>query len=304
MRPDWLGITEVFSMRLRQIGFACVLVLAGSLAGLAQQQAGPGTLENLLQDKPAVPAQRPSAADASESTAPIALPTGRVQGAVARPKESVQHPDLDAAWAEYDKEMDAVAQSVETAIEQNLNAAAAAGDLDASLRWKAAGEQFQKDGQIPEEFDETKADGRLKTKPQKPGISPRSRIAEAKTRLAAAYEAVEKSLVKSHSLEKAQQARAEREALRGQDRPNTIAVFIGSWINDSNKEHQLIRADGKYIVNHNPAHEWSGTWSLDTRDPKGPSIIRASNNGKTTRFYVNPDNPQILMHSDGRMRRE
>jgi len=143
------------------------------------------------------------AVDATAQAAAGPLPSGRIQGAAARPKDSVQHPDLDAAWAEYDEQIETAAKAIEQAIEKELNAAAAAGDLDAALKWKTAGEQFKKDGRIPEGMEGAKPQGRPK---------PRL-VAEARGRLAKAYEAVEKELVKSLDLEKAKQVRSEREWL-------------------------------------------------------------------------------------------
>jgi hypothetical protein len=166
------------------------------------------------------PAQRPTAADATEPAAPTPLPTGRIDGAVARPKDSVQHPDLDAAWAQYDREIDAVAKAVETAIEQKLNAAAAAGDLDASLKWKTAGEQFNKDRRIPEGLKGQNTGGpkppRMPKATRQPINSESSfpvLLGEAGERLAKAYEAVEKDLVRSRDFDAAKKVRSERESL-------------------------------------------------------------------------------------------
>jgi hypothetical protein len=129
---------------------------------------------------------------------------------VARPKDGVQHPDLNKAWADYDEQIETAAKAIEQAIERELNKAAEAGDLDAALKWKTAGEQFRKDGRVPEGLDDEKAKGRPKAKPQKPDPPPQSLVVEAQVRLAKAYEAVEKSLVKGLDLEQAKQIRAER----------------------------------------------------------------------------------------------
>lgn len=215
-------------MLLRAFVVSCVIVFAGSLPGFAQQQTGPATLENLLRDKVAAPTQRPAAIDATDP-AESALPAGRIQGAVARPKDGVQHPDLDAAWAEYDTQIETVAKAIEQAIERELKAAAEAGDLDAALKWKTAGEQFKKDGRIPEGMEGTKPQGRPKPKPTKPEASSQSIVAEAQGRLAKAYEAVEKELVKGLELERAQQVRLEREGFsaNGGARPRKLRLAAG-----------------------------------------------------------------------------
>jgi hypothetical protein len=181
-------------MRMRSLAFSFALLFSGFVPSAAL-------------------AQRPAAVDASEPAAPTPLPTGRIQGAVTRPKDGVQHPDLDAAWIEYDEQIETAAKAIEQAIEKGLNAAAASGDLDAALKWKTAGEQFQKDGQIPEVLDSQRPQGRPKPKPTKPEPSPQSLVAEARARLAKAYESAEQQLTKQHDFEKAKQVRSERESL-------------------------------------------------------------------------------------------
>jgi hypothetical protein len=216
-------------MRLWAFVVSCVIVFDGSLPGFAQQQqTGPATLENLLGDEVTAPTQRPVAVDATDPAA-TAVPAGRIHGAIARPKDGVQHPDIDAAWAEYDKQIETAAQAIEQAIEKELNAAAAAGDLDAALIWKTAGEQFRKDGRIPEGLDGQKPQGRSKPRPAKSESSPQSLVVDAQGRLARAYEAVEKELVKSLDLEKAKQVRSERESLApagGNSAPAPLLVVI------------------------------------------------------------------------------
>ena len=212
-------------MRVRLLGFCFALVLWSVVPVFGQQSTGPATLENLLTDEKAVPAQRPVAVDATAPVAANAIPAERIQGAVVRPKVGVQHPDLDEAWAKYVAQIEAVAKLVEEAIKRELNAAAAAGDLDATLKWKTAGEQFQKNGRIPEGLDGQKPQGRPKPRPP----SPQWLVVEAQGRLAKAYEAVEKELVKSLDLEKAKQVRSERESLApagGNSATATLMVVI------------------------------------------------------------------------------
>ena len=316
------GFQEVLSMRLWVLAVAGVLVLGGSLRGLAQQQTGPRTLEGLLKQDRESPARRPSAVDATEPVAPVAVPAGRISGAVARPKDGVQHPDLDAAWTEYDKQIETAAKAIEQSIERELSKAAKAGDLDAALKWKTAGEQFKKAGRIPEGMEGTKPQGRPKPRPTKQNPSQQSLVVEAQGRLEKVYEAVEKELVKSLDLEKAKQVRSERESLApvgGNSAPAPLVVvieaknykaaspkaaFVGSWQNDDNKNLEEIRADGAYIVNRDPRNEWSGTWVLDTEDPKGPCVVRHSNNRSLTRWYVDPADRNSLVGGDGvRVRR-
>lgn len=215
-------------MRFWAIGLGYVLMFCGTVPSFGQQ-TGPRTLESLLNSyNGAAPANRATAVDANAPAA-IALPTGRIQGAVARPKNGVQHPDLDAAWREYVKQIEEAAKEIEEAIETELSKVAAAGDLDAALKWKTAGEQFKKDGRIPEGLDGQKPQGRPRARPTNLDPSPQSRVVEAQERLAAAYVTVEKGLVKNLDLETAKQVRSERESLApagGNPAPAPLMVVI------------------------------------------------------------------------------
>lgn len=83
-----------------------------------------------------------------------------------------------------------------------------------------------------------------------------------------------------------------------------LASLIGRWGNSHNSDRQEICANGSYLVNGDPSHEWSGRWSLDMQDAKGPCLVRESNNGRTTRFYMNLANPNQLKHPHGVLTRE
>lgn len=167
-----------------------------------------------------------------------AVSLARPERTLTRPSNGVQHPDLDAAWAEYDEQIETAAKAIEQAIEKELNTAAAAGDLDAALKWKTAGEQFKNDGRIPEGMEGTKPQGRPKPKPTKSESSPQSLVVEAQGRLAKAYEAVEKSLVKSLDLEKAKQVRAEKVMLLSPDAEVT-------YLSDMKPRDLSVPAEGK-----------------------------------------------------------
>ncbi len=248
-------------MRLWAFVVSCALVLVGTSRGLAQQPTGPTTLENLLTDEGAAPAKRPVAVDASAPAAPNPFPSGRIQGAVARPRDGVQHPDLDKAWAEYDEQIETAAKAIEQAIEKQLNAAAASGDLDAALKWKRAGEQFQKDGQIPEVLDGSMPQGRPKPRPTKPETSPQSLVAEAQARLAKTYEAVEKQLVKSLDLDRAKQVRSERDCfLAAGDKPASAPRMV------------LIEANTYKASSPNAAPQRDGTGITIRQSPRWDNL--------------------------------
>jgi hypothetical protein len=255
-------------MRPWVLGFWCALVLCGSSSGLAQQQqTGPRTLEGLLKSDEA---QKPVVA-AAEAAATDAGPR-RPAGTVARPKNGVQHPDLDAAWADYDKQIEAVANAVEDAIETELNSAAATGDLDASLKWKTAGEQFQKDGRIPDGLDGQNRAGKVKPGPAKPKNSYQSRITDAQKHLAAAYESLEKSLVQSHDFDKAKRIRTEKEGLSLHDFEKAITArekskrlsdpIIGRWtwsVDGKIVDEQHLLPDGS--IRSKSSSSARGSWS-------------------------------------------
>jgi hypothetical protein len=130
-----------------------------------------------------------------------------------RPKNGVQHPDLDQAWAKYDEQIEVAVKAVEQAIERELNAAAATGDLDAALKWKTANEQFQREGTIPDGLDGRRAGERPRPKQAKPILRALPLIAEAREQLAEAYRSAVKSLTKEHDFKRAEAVRAELDSL-------------------------------------------------------------------------------------------
>jgi hypothetical protein len=174
--------------------------LLASLAGwntaacFAQPPTGPATLEGLLN---ADEGQKPAA-----PTAPADADPKRPAGTVARPKDGVQHPDLDKAWAEYEQTISKVAESVMAAINKQFDAAAAKGDLDAAEKWQAIGERFEKAGEIPVDTD------------AKAAVSAAfADYKKAKKELAKAYEPVVKALTKEKKIAEAKAAREELRAI-------------------------------------------------------------------------------------------
>jgi tetratricopeptide (TPR) repeat protein len=163
---------------------------------LAQQPAGPRTLENLLNSDNA---QKPAAA--AEADATNAGPK-RPAGTVARPADGVQHPDLDKAWAEYDAAVTKAAEGIQAAINKQFDAATTKGDLDAAEKWQAALEKFEKAGEVPAE-SETKA----------AVSSAASEYKKAREELSKAYETVVKALTMDKKIAEAKAARDEARIL-------------------------------------------------------------------------------------------
>jgi len=138
-------------MRLWAVVVSCVLVLGGSLRGMAQQQQqqrqqlGPRTLDGLLNSGEA---QTPTAS--AEAGVTDAGPK-RPAGTVTRPKDGVNHPDLDKAWADYDAAVTKAAEGIRAAIAKQFDAATAKGALDEAEKWQNAMGKFEKAGELPSE---------------------------------------------------------------------------------------------------------------------------------------------------------
>jgi len=128
---------------MRSFAYQFLLLLA-SLTGwntaacFAQQPTGPATLEGLL-----------NAGEGRKPTAEADADPKRPAGTVARPKDGVQHPDLDKAWAEYDAVVAKAAEGIKAAISKQFDAATAKGDLDAAEKWQVAMEKFEEAGEVP-----------------------------------------------------------------------------------------------------------------------------------------------------------
>ena len=283
-------------MRLWAAVVSCVLVLGGSLPGLAQQQqqqTGPRTLETLLKEDGESPARRPSAVDASAPAAVTPLPNGRVQGLVTRPKDGVQHPDLDKAWADYDKVMARVAEAIRDALNKQFDTATAKGDLDAAEKWQIALEKFEKAGGFPAER-ETKASVGAAVADYK----------KARDGLAKAYEAVVKTLTMEKKIAEAKNARqewsrlslAEPNGLPGtrdvDAAPSMVCPGLGKKCNyyDGDWSGQWVRRGDSNIFDcrmfHGPARE-TATY-VATLEVKGQNVVVRRTKYQSTKYGVRP----------------
>jgi hypothetical protein len=293
--------------------FMLASLVCGNTAACLAQQPGPATLENLVNS--------PEDQDASAVTEVDAGPKPPA-GTVARPKDGVQHPDLDKAWADYDAVVAKAAEGIKAAITKQFDAAAEKGDLDAAEKWQTALEKFKKTGEVPS-GSETKSAVSAAVADYK----------KAKEELGKAYESVVKALTMEKKIAEAKAAREERRFLeeesqpdsthgsnsRGQETASTkttargrpqsakdriLAVAVGAW-RHPNGNLEEIRQDGSYVINLDPRHGYSGRWSLDMGDPKGPCVVRQANNGTTERWYVNPAVPdQVVSQTGQKMQRD
>jgi hypothetical protein len=183
-------------MRRWVFWFACVLVLGSSSASFGQEPSGPRTLENLLKSDDAKQSGAPAAADGTDSG------PKRPEGTVSRPKDGVQHPDLDTAWAEYAATVSKANESVKAAIAKQFDAATAKGDLDAAEKWQTIGEKFEKAGELPAEKETKAAVGSAVVAYKK-----------ARDELGEAYDAVAKALTVEKNITAARAAKDESQGL-------------------------------------------------------------------------------------------
>jgi hypothetical protein len=93
-----------------------------------------------------------------------------------------------------------------------------------------------------------------------------------------------------------------REAISTETQDRVLAIAIGAWRHPSGSLEE-IREGGQYVINGNTQDPWSGKWTLDVRDPKGPCIVRNANNGTITRWYADPTRPDQLVSGEGGMMR-
>lgn len=105
-------------------GLALVLVLS-PVPGFAQSVPGPRTLENLL--------------------------TGDSIRRLARPKSVLEQPALDTAWTEYARAYGQVEAEYRRRLQEQLDAASTAGDLDQAVQLDKQLKAFEKTGLIPDD---------------------------------------------------------------------------------------------------------------------------------------------------------
>jgi hypothetical protein len=76
-------------------------------------------------------------------------------------------------------------------------------------------------------------------------------------------------------------------------------AFIGRWRNVDNRNLEEIADNGLFTVNGDNGNQWSGKWVLDPNDPKGCCVVRRSNNGSVSRWYVDRTKPETIVSHDG-----
>jgi len=90
--------------------------------------------------------QSPSSARAATATPAAGRPSPNT---IARPRDGVQHPDLDAAWQKHNDAVAQVSERIRAAITKQFDASTAAGDLDEAAKWQTISENFATDGDLP-----------------------------------------------------------------------------------------------------------------------------------------------------------
>jgi hypothetical protein len=147
------------------------------------------------------------------------------EGTVARPKNGVQHPDLDKAWGEHTAAVEKFAERIATAIDKQFDAATDKADLDVAEKWQVVGNRFKDHGELPDNSETEEVVGFASAEYWK-----------AKAELIEAYEAVIKSLTREQQISA---AKAAREELRKQQEINLEPIRI----RDLRKEFEAIEED-------------------------------------------------------------
>lgn len=127
---------------------------------------------------------------------------GPLLGTLQRPKEGVQHPDLDNAWSDYATAIDKATESIKSALAKQFDAATKKGDLEGAEKWQAAINSFEEDGRLPGERG-------MRTFVA-PGVVA---CKKAGDELHRAYEAVIKALTMEKNISSAKATRDERDRL-------------------------------------------------------------------------------------------
>jgi hypothetical protein len=227
---------------------------------LAQAPPGPATLETLANSPEAQSAQAaPETADSGAM---------RPAGTVARPKDGVQHPDLDKAWAEYDADVTDAAERIRAAISKQFNAATDKGDLDAAEKWQAASEKFAKAGEVPSGLEVKAAvDAAV------------ADLKRAKTELSKAYKSVWTALTMEKKIAEAMVARTEWDSLQPAKAPlpdDSLRPVLGlrfkKWVTspagERSTEHEIVEFEDKGVL------FWNGKQSPNTWTQVGPRTLR------------------------------
>ena len=273
---------------------AWIVLLVFACPCVAQETA---TLDDLAAGSElAKTSNKPQAGDAKAAAI-------RPAGTLTRPKDGVQHPDLDRAWAEYDASVSKVTASIKAATTKQFDAAAAKGDLDTAEKWQATLDKFEKTGELPTE------------KETKTAVSAAVAVfKKAGEELTKAYETVVSSLTMEQKIAEARAVRAEGVAVsRGQASEDAdkrerkpdddvekhmLTLFIGEWRHENGNVEE-IAPGGVYLINGNPLDSWGGRWKFDLSDPRGPCLVRHANNGTLTRWYIDPGKPTVLVSEKG-----
>ena len=190
-------------MRSWTLKVLSVLFLGGSMPGFAQQPTGPATLENLI-------TANETSTPADSDPAPK-----RPAGTVTRPRDGVQHPDLDKAWADYDLAVANATESIKVAIAKRFEAATNKGDLEAAEKFQAALEKFESLGELP-------AGTELKAAV----VAAVADFKEASGSLSKTYADVKRSLTKEKDLTTARKVSEEADVLKTVKVPDLVSTPV------------------------------------------------------------------------------
>lgn len=251
---------------MRSLGFALAvlsLLGGGSASCFAQITSGPSSLENLVTDE--------STSSDAQDAAAISAPR---QGVLARPTDQALHADLEKAWRDYEAIVSKITYDVQTAIQQQFDAAAAKGDLDSAELWQKSLDDFAKQGLLPT-GEATKA----------VVDEARTVLAKAKQDLGDGYTAVIKALTMSKDISLAKAVREEWRLL--ESTWQKIAPQLPQGTEPAKEPKQggqhLVDKDGKWVVlfrSRNPAHwdrqiDANGSYAIPLNEaPAGVRFLR------------------------------
>jgi hypothetical protein len=258
------------------------LISGGSPSCFAQRPSGPPTLEPLV------------TGESASSTAPdVAAASSKRQGVLARPTDQAHHADLDKAWQEYDTAVVQTIKEVQAAIQQQFDASAAEGDLDAAELWQKALDDFSKRGLLPT------------AEASKPVVDKaRAVLTKAQQDLGERYAATIKALTMSKDITLAKAVREEWRLLEGQWQ--AIDPRLPQGAGDTEEMEQGDRRPAgkadKWVVlfrSKNPAHwnrqiDSNGSFAMPLKEaPAEVRFLRLKRESNDTYVIVGITNQQL-----------
>ena len=258
------------------------LISGGSASCFAQRPSGPPTLEALINDE-----------SESRAVPDVAATSSQRRGVLARPTDRAHHADIDKAWNDYDAAVAQITKDVEAAIQQQFDASAAKGELDAAEVWQKALDDFTKRGMLPAgEGSKAVVD------------KARTALAKAQQDLGEGYSAVIRALTINKDITLAKAVRDEWRLLEGQWRKIDPQLPQGAGLAEDTEQgdrRPAGKAD-KWVVlfrSKNPAHwnreiDSNGSFAIPVKKaPDGVRFLRLTRESNDAYVIVGITNQQL-----------